>query len=77
MEQRFNGIDEDGSDSPLLHNLNPIKTAVHFLMLLSEIEQRYSMAILRTQNLAEQILNLTKSVLDRLFFPQQMSFQIR
>lgn len=77
MEERFSSADEDLSNSPILSNLNPIKTAVHMLMLLNEIEKRYSMAVLRTQNLGEQILNLTKSVLDRLFFPQQMSYQIR
>jgi len=35
------------------------------------------MAILRTENLAEIILSQAKSVLDRLFFPKQIRFQIR
>lgn len=35
MEDRFGEQAADGSDSFLLNNLNPIKTAVHFLMLLN------------------------------------------
>ena len=70
MEERFGEIEEDGSNSYLLCNLNPIKTAVHMLMVLSYISERYSMAVLRTEGLVEIILNQGKSILDRLFFPQ-------
>lgn len=45
-------------------------TACHFLMLLDQIEKRYSMASLRTQALYEVILKQARSVLDRLFFPK-------
>ena len=69
MEERFGEIEEDGSNSYLLCNLNPIKTAVHMLMVLSYINERYSMAVLRTEGLEEIILNQGKSILDRLFFP--------
>lgn len=55
MEQKFGEIEEDGSNSYLLCNLNPIKSAVHMLMILNQIEQHYSMAVLRTKNLAEKI----------------------
>lgn len=56
IEQRFGEMEEDGSNSFLLCNLNPIKSAMHLLLLLSLIEKRYSMAVLRTENLAEIIL---------------------
>ena len=69
MEERFGEIEEDGSNSYLLCNLNPIKTAVHMLMVLSYINQRYSMSALRTDGLSEIILKQGKSILDRLFFP--------
>lgn len=77
MEDRFGDQAADGSDSFLLNNLNPIKTAVHFLMLLNEIEKRYEMTVLRTQNLADVVLKLTKKVLDKLFFPKQINYQMR
>lgn len=56
MEKRFGEIAEDGSNSYLLCNLNPIKTACHMLMLLNLIEQKYSLASLRTQGLSEIIV---------------------
>lgn len=77
MEERFGEIEEDGSNSYLLCNLNPIKTAVHMLLVLSQINERYSMAILRTDALSEIILSQIKAVLDRLFFPQQIKYQLR
>lgn len=55
MEERFSEINEDGSNSYLLCNLNPIQTAVHMLMLLSMIEERYSVTGLRTANLGDII----------------------
>lgn len=57
MEQSFGEVEEDGSNSYLLCNLNPVKTAVHMLMILSNIEQQYSMAILRTAHLTDKILD--------------------
>ena len=57
MEERFGEIEEDGSNSYLICNLNPIKTAVHMLMILSQIVERYSMANLRTEALTEIILS--------------------
>lgn len=56
MEEHFGEVEEDGSNSYLLCNLNPVKTAMHMLMLLSNFEERYSMAVLRTQELSEVIL---------------------
>ena len=56
MEERFGEIEADGSNSYLLCNLNPIKTAVHMLMVLDYINERYSMAKLRTEKLSEIIL---------------------
>ena len=38
MEERFGEIAEDGSNSYLLCNLSPIKTACHMLNLLNQIE---------------------------------------
>jgi len=38
MEERFGEIEENGSNSYLLCNLNPIKTACHMLMLLDLID---------------------------------------
>ena len=52
IEERFSEIAEDGSNSYLLCNLNPIKTACHMLMLLDQIQSRYSVSRLRTENLA-------------------------
>ena len=49
-------IEADGSNSYLLCNLNPIKTACHMLMLLNEIQNKYSMASLRTEGLTEIII---------------------
>ena len=77
MEERFVELEEDGSNSYLLTNLNPIKTAVHMLMLLSQIETKYSVASLRTEHLAEIINKQARSVLKKLFFPRQMRFQLR
>lgn len=37
MEQSFGEAEEDGSNYYLLCNLNPVKTAVHMLMILSNI----------------------------------------
>ena len=76
IETRFgeDEEDEDGSNSYLLCNLNPIKTACHMLMLLDLISQRYSMASLRTDQLSEDIITQARSVLDKLFFPRQMKF---
>ena len=56
MEDRFGEIEEDGSNSYLLCNLNPIKTACHMLMLLDLISERYSMTSLRTSELNDIIL---------------------
>lgn len=70
MEERFGEIEEDGSNSYLLCNLNSIQTACHMLNLLDMIENRYSMAKLRTSGLYEIILAQARSVLDRLFFPR-------
>ena len=55
MEERFSEVDEDGSNSFLVCNLNPIKTACHLLMLLSQIEQYFSIASKRTEELFEKI----------------------
>ena len=77
MEKRFGEIAEDGSNSYLLCNLNPVKTACHMLMLLSQIEQKYSLASLRTQGLSEIIVAQAKSVLDQQFFPLQMRYQLK
>lgn len=55
LEERFAEIAEDGSNSYLLCNLNPIMTAVHLLNLLSLIEKRYSVTSLRTENLQGMI----------------------
>ena len=74
MEERFGEIEEDGSNSYLLTNLNPIKTAVHMLMVLSLIDDRYSMAKQRTETLSDIILGQGKSVLDKLFFPHQIKY---
>jgi len=38
IEERFGEIEEDGSNSFLLCNLNPIKTACHMLMFLDIIQ---------------------------------------
>ena len=70
MEESFSDVAEDMSNSFLLCNLNPIKTAVHMLQLLSQIEARYSVTSLRTQNLSETINNQARAVLDTLFFPR-------
>jgi len=55
LESRFQEMEEDGSNSYLLTNLNPVKSAVHILMLLSQIEERYSVTGLRTSNLQDKI----------------------
>ena len=75
MEKSF-GEFNSGS-SYLLCNLNAIQTASHLLALLSEIEKRYSLAGLRTQNLSDKIGKLARSVLVKLFYPEQMKFQLR
>lgn len=56
LEEHFGEIAEDGSNSYLLCNLNPILTAVSMLMLLNQIKDRYSVTELRTDNLSEIIL---------------------
>ena len=70
VEERFQEVEEDGSNSYLLTNLNPVKTAVHMLMLLSQIEERYSVTGKRTDNLSEIINGQAESVLTKLFFPR-------
>mmetsp|Transcript_566 Transcript_566/g.919 ORF Transcript_566/g.919 Transcript_566/m.919 type:complete len:171 (+) Transcript_566:859-1371(+) len=77
MEQRFGDFEEFSSNSYILCNLNPIKSACHLLMLLSSMEQIYSIVSLRTESLYEKVVVQARLVLDRLFFPQQMKFQLR
>ena len=77
LEDIFPEIEESGNNSILLCNLNPIKTACHLLMTLDLIAERYSMASLRTSSLNETIIKQARSVLDKLFIPQQLKFQIR
>ena len=77
MERRFNEMESDGSDSYLLTNLNPIKTACILLMILHMIEKRYSVTKLRTSNLVDQLIKKAKAVLEQLFFPTQIKFHLR
>lgn len=77
MEDRFDGDQDDVNNLFILSNMNPIKTACHLLMLMSEFESRYSMASLRTESLYEAILSQARSVLDKLFFPKQMKWQLK
>jgi len=56
MEERFQNVEEDSSNQFLLANLNPAQTAMHLLQLLKLIEKRYSVASLRTENLAQTII---------------------
>ena len=46
-------------------------------MTLDLIAERYSMANLRTSSLNEIIIQQARSVLDKLFIPSQLKFQIR
>ena len=74
LEDRYSSIAKDGSNALLLNNLNPIKTACHLLILLKQIEGRYSLTKLRTAALSSIIIARARSVLDRLFFPLQMKY---
>ena len=56
LEDRYGEIAADGSNSLLLNNLNPIKTACHLLILLKRIEGRYSITKLRTGELSGIII---------------------
>ena len=77
LEERYSMIAKDGSNSLLLNNLNPIKTACHLLILLKRIEGRYSLTRLRTDELSDIIKKRARAVLNHLFFPLQMKYQIR
>ena len=67
-------MDEDAGNQYTLVNLNPIQTSVHLLMILNQMEERYSVTGLRTERLAEKINEQAKSVLERLFYPQMMKY---
>ena len=74
MEERFGDLEEDGSNSYMICNLSPVKTAMHLLSLLAEIESRFSYSIQRTNNLSEIILEQSKAVLEGLFIPKQFRY---
>ena len=74
MEDRFGDVAEDGSNSYLLCNINPIKTACHLLMLLDQIKGVYSMTEERANSLTDKINSQGVSVLTKLFFPRQMKY---
>ena len=74
LEDRYGEIAADGSNSLLLNNLNPIKTACHLLILLKRIEGRYSITKLRTGELSGIIIQRARAVLNHLFFPLQMKY---
>lgn len=77
LEDRFGDVAEDGSNSFLLNNLNPIKTACHMLLLLDLMDDRYPMTSLRTEQLSEIIMSQAKAVLEHLFLPRQILFQLK
>jgi len=70
-------VEEGASNQFLMTNLNSVQTAVHLLQLLSLIEERYSVTSLRTQHLSEIINEQARSVLEKLFYPAMMKFQLR
>jgi len=74
LEDRYSDFAADGSNSLLLNNLNPIKTACHLLMLLNKIKDGYSLTKLRVDELSKKIITRARYVLDNLFFPQQMHY---
>ena len=67
----------DGSSYYLLCNLNPVKTACNILFLADLIGQRYPIASLRTEAISETFIGSCKTVLDKLFLPRQMKYQLR
>ena len=77
MEDRFSNIEDDGSNQYLLMNLNPILTSVYLLQLLKNFELIYSVTGLRTFKLSEIILKQAQSVLQNLFHPEIMKYQLR
>ena len=77
IEERYGEVEEDGSNQFILVNLNPIQTSVHLLKILDEIDNRYSVTGLRTSKLADTINAQAQSVLERLFYPQIMKYQLR
>ena len=77
LEDRFGDVAEDGSNSFLLNNLNPIKTACHMLLLLDLMDDRYPMTSLRTEQLSDIIMSQAKAVLEHLFLPRQILFQLK
>ena len=77
MEDRFSNIEDDGSNQYLLMNLNPILTSVYLLDSLKNIEFIYSVTGQRTFKLSEIILKQAQSVLQNLFHPEIMKFQLR
>jgi len=46
-------------------------------MILNEIEEKYSVTGLRRAKLADEIIGQAQSVLERLFYPEMMKYQLR
>ena len=77
LEKIFGDVEPDGSNQVLLVNLNPIKTACHLLMFFDKVGNRYSSIELRASGLYEELMNQLHEVLVNLFFPKDISMQVR